>query len=52
MFCSTFFVKNLQEDKEGIIIKAADNEKPRELTYSMDNSDWIHHTSTIYKHHE
>lgn len=34
MFCSIFFIKNLHEDKEGILIKAADNEKPRELTNS------------------
>ena len=45
-----FFIKNLHEDKEGILIKSADNEKPRELTFS--GLQGINKTSTIYKHHE
>lgn len=32
-----FLIKNLHEDKEGILVKSSDDDKPGELTNSMDS---------------
>lgn len=37
VLCSTFFIKNLHKDEEGILIKSVDDEKFRELIHSMDD---------------
>lgn len=36
VLCSTFFIKNLHKDEEGILIKSVDDEKSGELIHSMD----------------
>lgn len=37
VLCPTFFIKNLHEDKEGILIKSVDDEKSGELMHAMDD---------------
>lgn len=37
VLCSTFSIKNLHKDKEGIFIKFIDDEKSRELIHAMDD---------------